>query len=206
MQESLLGQGKAKIMPIGYEHPVIYPLDYADQLRNLYWHDGLSVRQIAKLKCMSGGGITRQFKKYGIPLRPQVAPAFNRLMAKIIKEESGCWRWSGKKDANGYGRIWFEGKETLTHIVSYRLLVGEIPEGLELDHLCRNTSCVNPEHLEAVTHRQNMERGININILSHRLGVCRRGHSLQDAFRDKRGNVAYCRTCRNEKRRVTANV
>jgi hypothetical protein len=83
---------------------------------------------------------------------------------KIDKREDGCWIWTAFLHSDGYGR--FHTKDAnrktigrLVHRITYEELVGPIPEGLELDHLCRNRACCNPEHLEAVTHRVNVQRG-----------------------------------------------
>jgi hypothetical protein len=81
--------------------------------------------------------------------------AIERFQSKI-KTTEGCWHWRGGGDR--YGQFWFQGRLQLAHRVSYQLFVGDIPEGLELDHLCRNTKCVNPSHLEAVTHEINCQR------------------------------------------------
>lgn len=76
-----------------------------------------------------------------------------------------CWEWTGGKIRNGYGHFRFgyklDGKNDirLAHRVSYELHVGPIPKGLVLDHLCKNTSCVNPTHLQPVTQRENIARG-----------------------------------------------
>lgn len=79
---------------------------------------------------------------------------------------TGCWLWSGSIAKNGYGRI----GPKLAHRVMYERIVGDIMSHLEIDHLCNNKSCVNPMHLEQVTHLQNMQRT--------KSGLCRRGHIL----------------------------
>lgn len=73
--------------------------------------------------------------------------------------ESGCWIWTGELNRNGYGRVWRLGRRVMAHRAMYELLVGPIPEGLVLDHLCRVRCCVNPKHLEPVTVRENTIRG-----------------------------------------------
>jgi len=74
--------------------------------------------------------------------------------------DNGCWEWTASKDSNGYGWFYANGKTGRAHRFSYEVLVGTIPIGLEIDHLCRNTSCVNPDHLEAVTRQENTKRGL----------------------------------------------
>ncbi len=73
---------------------------------------------------------------------------------------TGCWIWTGALTGNGYGAIRIERRNKLAHRYAYRLLVGEIPDGLELDHrTCSTPPCVNPSHLEPVTHAENVRRG-----------------------------------------------
>lgn len=76
-----------------------------------------------------------------------------------IDEHTQCWEWQGEINRNGYGRVWVEGKRLMAHRAIYTLIVGPIPEGLVLDHLCSNRRCCNPAHLEPVTHRENTFRG-----------------------------------------------
>lgn len=71
----------------------------------------------------------------------------------------GCWEWTASKTPLGYGKMQVSGKMQYAHRIVYELLVGPIPEGLELDHLCRNRGCVRPDHLEPVTHTENVRRG-----------------------------------------------
>lgn len=83
-----------------------------------------------------------------------------RLLNKIIHDQAtGCWVWQGTKSAAGYGQMVVVGSRKYTHRIAYELYVGPIPVGLELDHLCSNRDCCNPEHLEPVTHAVNVARG-----------------------------------------------
>ena len=86
-----------------------------------------------------------------------LADVRNRMLA-LDPGEGGCWNWAMSKFRNGYGAAAFDGKQHLAHRLSYTVFVGPIPEGLEIDHLCRNWACVNPAHLEAVTHEVNNRR------------------------------------------------
>lgn len=79
---------------------------------------------------------------------------------KYIPEAlTGCWLWGGHVARNGYARTKVSGRSVMAHRASYELFVGPIPEGLVLDHKCRNRCCVNPAHLEPVTSRENLIRG-----------------------------------------------
>lgn len=73
-------------------------------------------------------------------------------------DETGCWLWTGSKNNKGYAQLGDNGRTRSAHRVSYELFKGEIPAGLQLDHLCMVRHCVNPEHLEAVTQSVNMRR------------------------------------------------
>lgn len=80
-----------------------------------------------------------------------------RLMEKI--EVGDCWHWTAATNHKGYGRVFWEGRNALAHRVVYEELVGELDPELTLDHLCMNTACVNPDHLEQVTRLENKRRG-----------------------------------------------
>ncbi len=94
-----------------------------------------------------------------------------------ICEDTGCWDWIAACESRGYGHF-YAGRYWCAHRVSYELFVGPIPIGLTLDHLCRNRRCVNPEHLEPVSHRENILRGMSPLADNARRTHCRRGHPL----------------------------
>lgn len=100
-----------------------------------------------------------------------------RFWAKVEKTES-CWLWMARVNNHGYGEInpgQRSGPPRLAHRLSYELIVGPIPEGFVLDHLCRTPRCVNPAHLEPVTHAENVRRGLSAQLKSQ----CPRGHALR---------------------------
>lgn len=124
-----------------------------------------------------------------------------RFWSKVDRSAAGgCWVWTAAT-ACGYGRFAVShGQLVQAHRFAYELLVGPIPEGLELDHLCRNRACVNPAHLEPVTTRVNLLRGVGAsaqNVLKDR---CPNGHSYSSIRKD-RGD-RECVECRREKQRA----
>lgn len=127
-----------------------------------------------------------------------------RFWTKAIPEPmSGCWLWlAARAVRGGYGQFRLGASMLYAHVLAYRTLVGRIDDGLELDHRCRTRCCINPLHLEPVTHLMNVRRG------SGRGGAlwvsparCRRGHSLiddNDVYLEKTptGTARKCRVCR----------
>lgn len=116
-----------------------------------------------------------------------------------IAEWDSCWIWrgaySGASSRSGrYGAFTTRGRKRLAHRVAYELLVGPIPRGLVIDHVrawgCENTLCVNPLHLEAVTNRENVLRGVGYSALNARKTHCPRGHPLVP-----RGDCRVCLPC-----------
>ena len=115
-------------------------------------------------------------------------------------DDNGCWNYLGGKDRSGYGKVTLrspDGKKTTTnaHRVFYAALVASIPNGLQLDHLCRNTSCVNPAHLEPVSNGENVRRAVNAT-----RPTCPSGHEFTSE-NTKRGaqGERRCRACLRER-------
>lgn len=120
-----------------------------------------------------------------------------RLLSWVDADvDAPCWRWKGQISNGGYGLMSLtrKGHQRMmsAHRVSYMLLVGPIPDGLTLDHLCRNRWCVNPDHLEAVTLQVNMSRGAHA-LKTH----CPQGHPYDEANTYMNGSSRDCRACRN---------
>lgn len=126
-------------------------------------------------------------------------------MARMINTDD-CWLFAGYKNSLGYGQIFtYVGRESsyqYAHRVSYENLVGDIPEGLVIDHLCRVRHCINPDHLEAVTARVNTLRGEGV-LVNTRKTHCPRGHEYTQENVQKFGsnNGRRCRQCALERHR-----
>ncbi len=130
----------------------------------------------------------------------QRKPIIDRFMDKIMPEPmSGCWLWIGARVGKNYGAFSFNGRHGYAHRFSYITFVGAIPDGYEIDHLCKNTCCSNPKHLEAVTHSVNLARSTILEGAKRyyaSITHCPQGHpySLENTsiFYGKR----HCKECR----------
>lgn len=124
-----------------------------------------------------------------------------RFWAKVEKTNA-CWLWQGTKSADGYGRFRVSENKRLeaAHRYAYGLLVGPIPEGLTLDHLCRNPGCVNPDHLEPVTLRENILRSDGLPARNARKTHCDKGHPFSAENTYLLGGKRHCRQCGRDRK------
>ena len=111
----------------------------------------------------------------------------------------GCWLWTDAPGHYGYGKFYVGGKHARAHRFAYEFLVGDVPAGLVLDHLCRNRMCVNPGHMEPVTNRENILRGKSPSARHARKTHCVNGHAFDEAntYKTRKGG-RLCRACRRE--------
>lgn len=126
----------------------------------------------------------------------------DRFWEKVDKNgENGCWNWTAALTGSGYGNFHLGDRNSVAHRLSYLWLVGEVPDGLDLDHLCRNRKCVNPSHLEPVTRQENLLRGLTIPAEHASKTHCPNGHEFNKENTYITNNARHCRKCR----RLTSN-
>lgn len=123
-----------------------------------------------------------------------------------VASDQECWVWQKCKSPSGYGVFRLQGKNIPAHRFSWEIANGPMPQELVTDHLCRNHSCVNPAHLEAVTNRENVLRGVAPAALHAKKDHCPQGHSysggnLLVVQAKAGGQQRYCRACDAEKHR-----
>jgi hypothetical protein len=120
----------------------------------------------------------------------------------IIDPKTGCWNWTGSINGKGYGYLSVDNRTMQAYKLAYEWKYGKIPRGLELDHLCRNSACVNPDHLEVVTRRINQLRGNTIGARNAQKTHCPYGHpySNENTYIKPDGSRA-CKKCKSQWRR-----
>lgn len=123
--------------------------------------------------------------------------AEDRFWIKVAcASDDDCWTWLAGKSPDGYGKFWFDGRDGYAHRYAYGLLIGPIPAGLEIDHLCRNRACVNPTHLEPVTTKENLHRGETLAARQIALTHCPSDHPYSgDNLRITPEGERICRRC-----------
>jgi hypothetical protein len=174
------------------------------------WSGRIGIIQAQPKECRSGrsdpSGVASSVRT--TRMRTKSIPALtlkqeNRFWAHVAvpDQPSCCWDWEGRHGAEGYGRfrIWHNGVHGVfaAHRIIYTLLVGDIPDGLTIDHLCRNVGCVNPDHMEVVSVAVNNARSYNVPANNKRKTHCKHGHPLAGSNLYVHPVTGYrnCRTC-----------
>jgi hypothetical protein len=140
----------------------------------------------------------QRLRDTGSPTGTRRPTAEARFFAKVVESAAGCWLWTASKTLDGYGS--FSGRPggvtIRSHIWAYEHLIGPVPAGLQLDHLCRKRSCVNPWHLDPVTSRVNTLRGDTVQAVNACKERCKRGHPFtpENTYITKPGSRS-CRIC-----------
>lgn len=146
------------------------------------------------------GSCYNRISLYGDTAPDKVNRTADEWMVVLDRTPGQCWLWPGRGHSHGYGSAKADGKWRLAHRYVYSRLVGVIPDGMTLDHLCKNKLCVNPEHLEVVTRAENLRRAVS-DRTTQKPRVPRCTHGDEDLYVDPSGK-RVCRICRRERTRL----
>ena len=143
-----------------------------------------------------------RFRRYGdvsISHRPDLGKTEAERFWEKVEKSATCWLWTSAINWGGYAKFRIGKRDVYAHRWAYEHIVGPIPEGMDLDHLCRVRRCVRPDHLEPVTHQENVLRGEGIAARQAQKTHCPKGHEYTpENTRTYRGH-RYCRTCSRER-------
>jgi len=120
--------------------------------------------------------------------------SFSLILKEVQADDSECWLWNRSVRSDGYGTYYANGKQNYAHRFAYETLVGPIPSGLHLDHLCRVRNCVNPKHLEPVTQEENTRRAAEANKRTE----CPHGHRYDEVNTYVYKGYKKCKACKLE--------
>jgi hypothetical protein len=123
-------------------------------------------------------------------------PPMDRFWSYVNKVPGACWQWTGPKSGAGYGYFTDKREKISAHRLSYEIAKGKIADGLVIDHLCRNTLCVNPDHLDAVSVKVNIIRGTSPSAKNSQKTHCKRGHPLSGSNLMSQAGYRQCRYCK----------
>lgn len=176
-----------------------YPMSTRNAIPHGYCQCGCGQQTRLAAKTSTAEGTTK-----GVPRRYVLGHQGRLTTPEYVAEDRGfitpCWIWHRSLDDRGYGRLGLDGKWRHAHKVYYEAARGLVPVGLELDHLCRQHACVNPAHLEAVTHAENVRRGLAGAAQATRT-ICPRGHPYDDLNTYRWQGKRHCRACRAAQKR-----
>ena len=142
-----------------------------------------------------------RFRKYGDPevtLTPQRGLSASERFWRMVQKTETCWLWVGWRDKDGYGLFTPIHKHVRSHRFAYEEANGPIPDGLQIDHLCRNPPCVRPSHMEVVTAQTNVLRGNTVAAKNAAKTHCKHGHPFDKVNTYLRPDGRQCRACHCE--------
>jgi len=157
------------------------------------WGEGKTTAEIADDLGISRSAAKERLAYLGLKSNKAAPVPLWEKISKYIPFSSGCWEWAGRRDRHGYGGLTIDRRTKKAHRVVYEALVGSIPDGMVLDHLCRNPPCVNPQHLDVCTQAENVRRGA----IPPRQTHCKKGHPLSGENLRVYRHQRNCRKCQS---------